>query len=79
MLCLKSQRDYKFKCILLDNRELSVSYKSEQKCEQMLIDIAKIIGLDEKKYFSFKYSNSEGQMVITHKLLLYIELPLNAL
>lgn len=59
MLCLQAQKDYKFKLVLLDDREFKFSYKSSQKCEQILIDVAKILNLEERDYFGFRYLDSD--------------------
>ena len=59
MLCLQAQKDYKFKLVLLDDREFKFSYKSSQKCEQILIDVAKILNLEERGYFGFRYLDSD--------------------
>ena len=59
MLCLQTQKEYRFKLLLLDDREFKFTYKGTQKCEQMLIDMCKILCLEEKNYFSFKYYNSD--------------------
>lgn len=61
MLCLQAQKEFKFKLILLDNREFKFSYKGLQKCEQILIDVAKILNLEEKEYFGFRYIDSDLQ------------------
>ena len=89
MLCVQVQKDYKFKLILLDDREFKFSYKvptlrrnnlfiqrvkleifcdhtnkkGAQKCEQILIDIAKILGLEEKDYFGFRFTDADMQSV----------------
>jgi hypothetical protein len=58
MLCLNAQKDYKFILVLLDDRELKSNYKGGQKCGQILLDTAKILGLEEKDYFSFRFTDS---------------------
>jgi hypothetical protein len=61
MLCLQAQKEFKFKLILLDNREFKFNYKGLQKCEQIFLDVAKILNLEEKEYFGFRYIDSDLQ------------------
>ncbi|CAF0776005.1 unnamed protein product [Brachionus calyciflorus] len=72
MLCLKVQKDFKFKVALLDDRDFKLSYNGSQKCEKILIDVAKMLNLREKEYFSFRYNDSENEFVwIDHKFSIF--------
>lgn len=59
MDCLNAKREFKFKIVLLDDREIKRTYKSGQRCHTMLTDVAKYINLTETEYFSFRYVNAD--------------------
>lgn len=59
--CFRVQKECNFKLILLDEREFKFCYKFNKKCEQFLVDTAKIINLQEKDYFGFRFVDSDLQ------------------
>ncbi|RNA38841.1 Band 4 [Brachionus plicatilis] len=63
MMCLKFQKNFKIKVFLLDDREFRLSYKGSQKCEKIILDVAKFIKLREFEYFSFRFYDSDNQFI----------------
>jgi len=65
MLCFHAQKGYKFNLVLLDHRQFQFTYKSAQRCGQLLTDTCKLCNFTktDMEYFGFRYYDSESRQV----------------